>query len=649
MAFQKFFFIFWGLCIFPFSNIFSQNDSVKTYKLPDVIVSATKTQISPIEAASSVSVITRNEILNSKKIFLYDLLKSEPGISFNQQGGAGMFASVYLRGGNPGHTLILIDGVEINMPNDPANAVDLATLPLDDVKQIEILRGPQSTLYGSDALAGVINIISKKEEKKSATFLQSEVGSYKTFKAAIGTGGNFNLFNYSLSLGKVTTEGFSSASEKFGNTEKDGHNGLNLSAHVGANINEHLNLSILYKHNRAETDYDQFGGMLGDDPTYIFNVEENIFRTEARMNFLDGVIESKAGVSYFKNVRKYSYDSTLNNPSSSTSFYDGKKLKVDLQNNFKITENNIITLGFETEEEEAYTEYFIFSSLYPFESILPSSKSRTSGVFLQTQTNIAGNFFGSAGVRYDHNDLFGSSVTYRIAPAYIFWKTGTKIKASLGTGYKSPSIYYLFDPAFGNQSLKPEKSIGWDAGIEQYFFKSNSNEIGLTVGAVYFQNTFKDLFGFDESFKTININEAETKGLEFYLNADLYNDINLKLNFTLMDTKDLSKGSVDEGKKLLRRPASKGALVINYNLIDPLNLNFETIYVGKRDDRDFSKFPERIELKSYVLLNFAASYNIIDAVQLYSRIENLLDTDYEEVFGYGVPGLSFYSGVRLNF
>ena len=236
-----------------------------------------------------------------------------------------------------------------------------------------------------------------------------------------------------------------------------------------------------------------------------------------------------------KNVRKYSYDSTLYNPSSSKSFYDGNKLKFDLQNNIALSNNFKFILGLETENEKANSEYFIYSSTFPFASVLPSNSARTSSVYLENQLNINNSFFSSVGVRYDHHQKFGSQLTYRIAPAYFFEQSGTKIKATIGTGFKAPSIYYLYDPVYGNINLKPVTSIGWDAGIEQYLWDQQ-----ISLGLTYFNNSFENLFGVDQNYKTININKAKTNGLEFYSVINYISDLRIKINYTYTNTKDES-------------------------------------------------------------------------------------------------------------
>lgn len=629
-----------SLLYFTFLS-FAQTDSAKIYTLSEVVVSATRTNTPSIELASSVTVIDSAEIERREKHTVLNLLKTEYGLSFTQQGSFGSLASVFTRGAGTGQTLILIDGIEVNMPNDPSGTFDFGTLPTDNIERIEILRGPQSTLYGSDALAGVINIISKKGTGKTNFLLSTEGGSYNSFKGLAGVNGSYEFLNYSLTVSRAKTDGFSSASEEAGNTEKDGSSSYNLSSKIGAKINENLDLNFIFRFTKADVDYDQFGGQFGDDPTYVYKLEESAFRTEGEYSAFDGMWKQKLGFSLFRNVRKYSNDAIVYD--ASRAFYDGRKLKFDWQNNFFLSNTNTLTFGIETEQEKAETEYYVFSEMFPFESVLPESKTITTGVYIQDQIRL-GTFFGTAGIRFDDHQRFGSAITYRFAPAFIIWQTGTKLKATFGTGFKAPSLYYLFDPTYGNPDLEPEKSIGWDAGIEQYLWDSK-----LIIGVTYFENYFEDLFGTDENFKTININKAKTKGIELYFILNPLKEISMKGNFTYTDAKDKSENSPDKDLPLIRRPELKAAYEINYNFNNKANINAEIIFAGESDDKDFSKFPsQRVKLKSYSIINLDASYKILKFLQLYGRVENLFNTDYEQVLGYATPELSGYAGLKIS-
>lgn len=644
-------FLFALFAVFIFSSItFTQNniiqktDTAGFYKLNDVVITATRTKANTIELANSISVIDSTQISNSNANNVFDLLKNETGISFTRQGGTGTLSNIYLRGANSSHTLVLIDGVEVNLTNDPSGVYDFSALPIDNIDRIEVLRGPQSTLYGSDALAGVINIITKKGNGAPKFSLLAEGGTYNTYKTQLGLTGSVQKLNYSVALSRTGSDGFSNASEKYGNKEKDGYTFNNLSSILGYNISENTEVNFYTRFTKSKSDYDQFGGAYGDDPTYVFNQEEFSVRGEGKLKLLDGNWNQKIGLSFIRNVRKYSYDTSSASIYYSHSLYDGRKYKLDWQNDFALDKNNLLTAGLEYESEETSSEYYAFNYLLlpDYASIFPKKDSRTLGVYIQDNFQAGKRFFSTAGIRLDNHNQFGSQITYRVAPAFMIWETDTKFKATAGTGFKSPSLFYLYDPIYGNKNLNPEKSIGFDFGIEQYLFKQ-----GISLGATYFYNKFTDMFGFDYlTFKTININKAVTKGAEIYLHAKPFDQLELKVNYTYTDAKDMSPNSSDYGKKLLRRPESKLGFYTSYSFMPKANINAEVIWVGVREDIDFSTF-QRVDLKSYVLINLAAHYDVLKFLRLNFRVENLLDTDYEEVFGYGTAGLSFYGGIKL--
>jgi vitamin B12 transporter len=226
----------------------------------------------------------------------------------------------------------------------------------------------------------------------------------------------------------------------------------------------------------------------------------------------------------------------------------------------------------------------------------------------------------------------------------MFWQTGTKLKASLGTGFKAPSLFYLYDPLYGNEDLNPEKSLGWDAGVEQFFWSD-----GFSIGATYFFNKFDSMFGFDPiTFKTVNINKAETKGVEIFTKAVITERFDVKANYTYTKAIDKSENTADFDKKLVRRPEHKAGLFISYSFTESTNANIEFIYIGEREEPNFINYPSRIIMPDYFFINLAAHYDVFSFLRLQGRIENLLDKQYEEVYGFGTAGFSVYGGISLR-
>ena len=640
--------LFLPVFIYAQKEIVQKTDTAGFYRLTDVVVSATKTPSNTFELANSISIVDSSEIVNKNVFNTFDALRNEYGLSFSQQGNKSGVSNVFIRGGNSSYTLVLIDGVEVNLPNDPSNFYNFFSLPADNISRIEVLRGPQSTLYGSDALAGVINIITTKGTGKPAFSLATEGGSYNTFKGTVSSLGALGKFNYSAALSRIKSDGFSQASEKYGNTERDGYQIDNISSVLGYDFTDNFKTDFVIRFNKSNSDLDQSIGSPEnwDDPTYLFNQEEFFVRGQGRLNLMDDKWNQKFGVTFFRNIRKYSFDTSAASIYYSRSLYDGRKYKADWQNDFRLTENNLVTAGVEFEVEESSSEYYAFTYSGPPDigSVFPKKNANTFGIFLQDQLKLGNNFFATVGLRNDHHNKFGSAFTYRIAPAYIFWATGTKFKATVGTGFKAPSLFYLYDPAYGNENLDPEKSFGWDAGIEQFFWKE-----GFSVGATYFFNKFSNMFGFDPvTYKTININKAETNGVEVFSKLLLTKDLELSANYTYTNARNKSYGYENYNRKLYRRPDHKGGLFINYSFIKDANVNFEFIYVGEREEPSFLESASRIIMPDYFLINFAGHYDLFSFLRLKIRIENLLDKQYEEIYGYGTSKFSIYGGLSFK-
>jgi len=627
-----------------------ERDTIKTYTLSDVVITATKTNTSMLEIASSVTVISEAELEKSHRNFVVDVLAEQPGLAIAQQGGAGKIARVFIRGANPHHTLILVDGVEVNDPGSVSNAFDFANLLTSNVERIEILRGPQSTLYGSDALAGVISIFTKKGEGKPKLLLSAEGGSYNSYKANGAVNGTLGLLDYSFNYSQFRTDGFSAANDKYGNTEKDMFQSNSINGRIGATPVENLNFNFVFNYSKNKAGLDQNTilninkkDVYGDDPNFISNFEQSLLKLNGSINLFDGFWTQSLSASTVKMISKTTDETDAAHPNmSSVNYFTGNRFKLDWQNNLKLADNHTVVVGLETETEKAYSDYLSVSEWGPYSSVIPSSKATTTGVYLEHQSGLFNSFFSTVGVRLDKHDKFGSEVTYRIAPAYFLRLTDTKFKATYGTGFKSPSLYYLYDPMYGNPELKPELSKGWDAGIDQFLFN-----YFLNIGVTYFRNEFSNLIGYDANFKTINIDNAETKGVEISLSTASFFNFVLKGNYTYTETKDKSTGKDDSGKELLRRPKNKVAINLVYDNKD-FNGCLEIVNVGKRTDKDFGVYPvARVELKAYTLVNLSASYQLFKNLNLYVKADNILNEDYEEVLFYGTPERSFYGGIKF--
>lgn len=621
----------------------AQNDTIKT-TLKEVVVSATRTETPFYTIASSVSVISADEISRRQYNSVVEVLREIPGLTIIQQGGPGKLANLFMRGANSNHVLVLVDGTEMNDPSSPNNAFDFSSLSTDDIERIEIVRGPQSTLYGSDAIAGVVSIFTKNGNKERLFNISAEGGSNNFFKTNLNTSGQYEMLDYFFSFNHILNDGISASNSLYGNNEKDGFTNNSLSAKVGFNLDKLGYVRLFYKFTRTSADLDQ-SEKFGDDPNYTYKTEEQILNLSYNLNSFNNKWEKTFTASYIKRFNKSLDDfDNLRPYTYSDSYNRADRIKFDWQNNFRFFDNHLITLGIETEKERANTSYISESQWGPYTSIFPEESAITTGIYLQDQINLFGSLFTSIGLRLDKHQKFGSVTTFRFAPAYFLNDIGLKIKFTYGTGFKAPSLFYLFDPAWGNPDLKPEKSKGWDFGLEKYYFNNQ-----LTLGISYFDLKLENMFGFDSNFRTVNIAKASSKGVEFYGSILNNKSISANINYTFTETKDLFDGSADYNKQLLRRPKHQASLNINYHINENLNTNASIRYAGKREDKDFSNFPvQRVTLPDYYIINIAASFKVIEYLQLTGRIENLFNKEYEEVLYYGTLGRSFYLGLNLN-
>ena len=575
-----------------------------------VVVTATRTPVALEHVGSSLSVVSAADTERYQLRTVSEAVSTTPGVSFNQSGGAGQPSSVYLRGSKAEHVKIYLDGIQVNDPTVTAGQADMAHLNTDSIEQIEILRGPQSTLYGSDAIGGVINIRTQRGQAAPTHFIDLEAGSYNTIRTAIGSQGGNDKMDYSISISRTETDGFSAIN---GSAENDGYKNTTLHARIGITPLENTGIDFIFRHVDTEGNYDDGYALNPPSDRSVFDTDETYFRTEGNLTLLDGMWEQKAGVSFRDIDRDYSWGG-----------YNGKIISTDWQNNFYLNTMNILTAGAEW-EQESYRDSF--GGKFDDESI---------GLYLQDQITLGKNFFGTVGVRHEEHQQAGEATTYRLTGAYLIDETGTRLKASWGTGFRSPSLYQLYAPyGTGNASLKPEESEGWDFGFEQALVKDK-----LTGGITYFQSRLENTISYDYTFYTyVQSADVDTRGLEAFLDWTATDSIRVYLNHTWLDVDDKDTARYAE----LRKPEHEFNARVDLQATDELNLYLQGTYVGKRDDVG------GVVLDEYITLDIGGSFQATSNLLLYARIENMTDEDYELVDGYGTAGISAYAGAKLTF
>ncbi len=608
-------------------------------ELPNVVVTATRTETPENEIGSAMTVITAKDIADKNINNVADALRTVPGLDVVRSGGAGQQTSVFMRGANSNHTLVLVDGVEMNDPSSPTGAFDFAFLQTDNIERIEVVRGAASAAYGSDAIGGVINVITKKGTGKTKLTAVAEGGSYGTWKTGGNISGGTDRVNYSFDVSRLETSGFSAADKNLGNVLPNGYRNTNLSGRTGFKVNEALDLGVTLRYGEGKSFLDNGGGKGADDPNSYGRFNELFTRGFGHLKLFEGFWEQTVGVAYSRTDRNnVNAIDPLNNFSSAATNL-GEKVKLDYQNIFHVHKSNTVMLGIEEEADSlsSFASAYSPDPIYGYSSSasIPIKTMNTLGYYLQDQIKLFDRSFTTLGVRYDDNNRFGGHETWRANELYTIKETGTRLKGSYGTGFKAPTLNQLYDTIYntGNINLKPETSRGWDVGVEQDVFKKFS-----TVGISYFENAFSNLIQADAAtYVNQNVSKAKTNGIETFMEMRPLTDLTLRSTYTYQDAKDL-----DTGNQLLRRPRNKASFDTDYRFLEKAHVHVNVLMVGQKADYAST-------VAGYVMLNLSGSYDIHKYVQVFGRIDNVLNKQYEEVYGYGTSSVAGYGGVKLSY
>lgn len=606
----------------------------KGYDIGEVVVTAGRFEESMDEVGSSVSVINSEDIGETKAITVSDMLRTVPGVTVSQSGGLGGHTSVFIRGAESYHTLVMIDGVEVNDPIDATRSYNWADLLLDDIDRIEIVRGPQSALYGSDAIGGVVNVITKEGSGKPKIGTLLEGGSYSTFRESIYSSGGFEKGNYSISLMHVSSDGFSSAK---GGNENDGYKNTTFSGKAGFDLfkNAELYGTWRYINSDNDLDYDAFI----DDPNY--SASTSFFTGRAGLKHsIKEWWKHDISFSYVDMKRDYRNTPDVIILDDSKAWYDGTDLKGEWQHTVELGEISTLVGGVEYQEDQGKSFSRIISSYGDYVTEFSKKALDTFGLYLQDTLRLWERLVINVGGRYEDHEAIKSHFDYKAWVSYAVPKTETRLKCSIGTGFKAPSLFQLYS-IYGNQDLKPEEADSYDMGFEQPLFNEK-----ITAGLTYFHNKFKDLIDFEyNTFTYQNISRAKTDGVEAELMWKLCEKFFAGLTYTYLQTKNEVTGL-----ELLRRPMHTYGLTAGWYPNDKWKIRLNLTHVGERDDIDFRQYPaQRIDLDPYTKVDLSVSYQMLKWCEIFARAENILDEDYEEVYGYETPRLSGYGGLKAEF
>lgn len=615
---------------FPISSAFAQ---VQT--LPDTVVSATGIPTDASEVASSVTVITEEQIQREQRRTVADVLATVPGLNVVQTGGPGGQTSVFMRGTNGDHVKVLVDGIEMNDPSQPKREFDFGPLMTDDIERIEVLRGPQSGLYGSDAIGGVISITTKKGSgpaKWTGTF---EGGSFGTLNEKLQVSGGTANTNYAFSAAHsmvnstpVTPDDVLPPGQKRIN---DWSNNYTYTAKMGADLSDIFGINFVGRYNdtKLRITNDDFSGFpvvapFTDRSLYV-NHQFN-GGTDAVWHLFDGKFNNHLGVQ-FTDYSRRSMD-----PGANWSTFDGERTKYYWRSDLALMPGQTLLMGVERAIEQAHT-------LTAFGGVHGSTQN--DGSYVELQSKFSDRFFLVSNVRHDENEAFGGHNTFRIAPAFLIPETQTKLKASYGTGFHAPSINQLFDPLSGNAALKPEESKGYDYGFEQKLLSGR-----VAFGITWFHNDIDNLITFSNAFPFPfeNINRAKTSGYESFVTAKITDRLQVRADYTHTNAIDAVTGA-----HLQRRPADKISVSTVWQATNKLTVSATALWVSGWYDFDrFGLVFPAFKTSPYKLVNLAANYTVNDNVTVFARIDNLFDEHYQNPIGFMKQGFGIYGGVRVT-
>jgi vitamin B12 transporter len=606
-------------------------------RMDPVVVTATRTETPAEQVGGAVTVVTGEEIDTYHYPTVDEALRTVPGVEIRRSGSFGKTTSISIRGANPNQVQVLVDGVRVKSPT--TGQAELSDFSPDLIDRIEIIRGPQSTLYGADAIGGVVNIITKRGQGPFSAWAEQQVGNYDTLKSATGFSGSWRIFDYAFA---------GSHFESNGRFKNDGVDENALSARLGVSLPGDTTISLTTRYNRtkAGVPIEFTASPLEIDPVIDPNTHQDSETVVSSLAVHTRPVtwwESEARVS-----RYWNYINFVDPPDpfecppitfgvcNFPARFRVERREAEWLNHFHVGKWSTSTIGLEYRDERANVQ-----GTNGFGPV-----TDTVSGFFQEQLRFFDRLFMSAGVRVENNSEFGRSTTERGSLAYVIREWGTRIRGGAGSGFRAPTFNDLFFPGFSNSKLQPERSFSYDFGIDQRLW-DNRIRLGLT----YFQIEFKDLIACCVEIPnppfviTSNIGRARSAGIEFTAEADLLDTLTTALNYTYTDTENLPTD-----RPLPREPRHRWNVRLTWTPTRPLMLFTEVHVVtqqwepvGEVYNRGYTRWDVG---GSYRILN---RYAFIQSLDLTARVQNLLGEGYAEVRGFPALGRTALVGLRAAF
>ncbi len=580
-------------------------------KLDTVIVEGSRLNQTQTEIGSSVSIITADDIDELGFDFALDAIASAPGVTVNQNGSLGGLTTVSIRGAGTTQTLVLIDGIPVNDTSSIGGGYDFARLDTENIERIEILKGPQSTLWGTDAIGGVVSISTKDPEPGRLASAFVELGSFNTVRGGASLENASEVGDFRIAVTGVSSDGISKADENNGNDEDDPYESTTVSAKGGLNFGDaRLAADVLWVDADSEFDSFVFGaqGNVGDGDQ-LNQTESLAANLSLTAPLFDGRLENLLVAGYSDTTRE-----NFSNGAPSNSF-DGDRTIFRYQGTLSINPSNTLAFGAEREETATQAEDTAINSLFALHEWRATETLTLSG-----------------GVRVDDHSSFGTETTARVAAAYNPTPQWT-FRASWGQGFKAPTLLQLSGAGFTlpNPDLQPETSDAFDAGIE---WRSQSGRVAL--GATVFDVNIRDQITYS-STGYFNESEVDSTGIELTGQVELTEWLSVSGNYANIDSKRT------DGSPSFRVPEHTGDVRLSVDPDGPFSGALLVRYNGEEPNTNGTM------LDAWTRVDVTGSYDLNDSVEIFGRIENLFDEEYQQILGYGTPDLSGSIGIRLRY
>jgi len=644
---SKFFFLISTAVIAVLQLHAQQSDSSKNVLLDAVIVTANKISQKQSTTGKVTGVISKEQIEKSTGRTLPQLLNEQAGITISGSlNNIGTNQTLFMRGASSGRTLILVDGIPVNDPTSITNDFDLNLFSLNDVERIEIARGAQSTLYGSDAVAGVVNIITIKKDVTKPFNVRTTLsgGNYGTFRGNIQVYGKADKLSYTTRYAKLTTKGFSAANDstETNNFDRDGYKGDVASAGLQYQLSSDFSVRTFLQHSRYRSDLD--ATIFTDEKD--FTAKNRSLITGAGFNYSRNNISLTGNYQYTENKRNFFNDS-LDVPSFSifsTNDYFGKTQFIELYSSIGLGNNFTLLHGADYRFANMNSRFFSISSFGPFTSLFRDTSLSQASVYssvlyrgLNEKLNI------ELGGRLNVHSRYGNNHTFTFNPSYSL-SEHFRIFGSVATGFKAPTLFQLYSSS-GRPDLKPETSKTYEVGIQQ-----THNNIATRI--VYFNREIKDGIDFDFiGFKYFNFNRQTVNGIEVESTFRPVDNFTITVNYTYLDPEEISQSRITFKDttygQLLRRPKHNLNLTAGYQFDNGLYVSANGKYVGDRYDVGGFKKPD-VLLESYFILGAYAEYKLKDHFKFFADAQNITNKTFFDIRGYNSIPFLINAGVIFN-